>query len=145
MCTLKVFENRAPNPRVKPTEIIQTFSWKSRWTMSIRALLWINYRYIFARKKRRVQVHVIVLSTAYHILILFLELLTGLYIINRIHLIYSYLCKLCSACEYHGYFLFVHRSFHFDNESKFWYITEANVNTLFTVQVYYNHRSDLIL
>lgn len=114
----------------------------------VRALLWINYRYTFARKKtRRVQVLVIVLSTAYHILILFLELLTGLYIINRIHLIYSYLCKLvCSACEYHGYFWFVHMSLRFDNDSKFWDITEANVNTLFPVQVYIcNHRSDLIL
>lgn len=85
-------------------------------------------------------------STAYHILILFLKLLTGLYIINRIHLKYSYLCKLCSACEYHGYFWFVHMSLRFDNDSKFWDITKANVNTLFPVQVYiWNHRSDLIL
>lgn len=75
--------------------------------------------------------------TAYHILILFLELLTGLYIINRNHLIYSYLYKLvCSAREYHGYFGFVHMSLRFDNDSKFWDITEANVNTLFPVQVY---------
>lgn len=114
----------------------------------VRALLWINYRQVhICKEKKRVQVHVIVLSTAYHILMLFLELLTGLYIINRIHLIYSYLYKLvCSACEYHGYFGFVHMSLRFDNDSKFWDITEANVNTLFPVQVYIcNHRSDLIL
>lgn len=145
MWTLKVFENRAPNPRVKPTEIIQTFSWKSRWTMLELNLDKLQV-HIWKKKKYTCPCTCDCVCTAYHILILFLELLTGLYIINRIHLKYSYLCKLCSACEYHGYFWFVHMSLRFDNDSKFWDITEANINTLFPVQVYiWNHRSDLIL
>lgn len=141
MCTLKVFENRAPNPRVKPTEIIQTFSWKSRWTMLDL------YSYILGRKKIHVSMYLWLCLYCISYTHAFLKTFNGSLHNKLIHLKYSYLCKLvCSACEYHGYFWFVHRSFHFDNESKFWYITEANINTLFPVQVYIcNHRSDLIL